>query len=103
MTVLYSYGLLIMAAAAAFTLMGIEHVGGGGASRTKSILESLIGALMWATSLILSINTEVVNNGTIFQFKSPYLLLFNGVMMGTSIIVAALNYFMSFAEWGERV
>lgn len=97
---LYSYGIVIMVAATVFTLMGVEHLGYGGAHRTRSILESLIAAIMWATSLILSINTEVVSNGTIFQFKSPYLLLFNGVMMGTSIVIAALNYIFVFAEEG---
>jgi len=97
---LVEYGVIIYIAAFVFMLKGIEHLG---KLKTHSIVELLLSAAIWAISLILAINTEVVNNGTIYVFKSQWLLLLSGIMFGTSIILAGLNYVYDFADFGGEI
>lgn len=96
----YVYGVVIMLIASLFMLLGIQNLQ---ANSTRSLFFLLLSAAFWAVSLLAAVNTEVVNNGQVFVFKSPYLMLLNGLMMGTAIIIAALNYILGFRELAREI
>jgi len=91
----YIYGAVITAVALLFLARSIDELG---RHKTVSILYGLFAGLMFLVLLVAGVKTEVVDNGTIFEFKSLALFIFYGIMAPTSIIVAGLNYFYTFAE-----
>lgn len=97
----YVYGVVIMLIASLFMLLGIQNLQ---ANSTRSLFFLLLSAAFWAVSLLAAVNTEVVvDSGQVFVFKSPYLMLLNGLMMGTAIIIAALNYILGFRELAREI
>ena len=92
---LYVYGAALTVMALAFLAMSINQLG---RHKTASIAYGLFASAMFAVLLVAGLKTEVVNNGTVFEFKSLPLFVFYGLMFGSSLAVAGLNYFYTFRE-----
>ena len=91
----YVYGAVITVMALVFLARSIDELG---RHKTASILLGLFSAVMFFVLLVAGLKTEVVDNGTVFEFKSLPLFIFYGVMFGSSLVVAGLNYFYTFRE-----
>ena len=91
----YVYGAVITAVAMVFLARSIDELG---RHKLASILYGLFAGTMFLVLLVAGVKTEVVDNGTVFEFKSLALFIFYGVMAPTSFVIAGLNYFYTFTE-----